>query len=288
LTPVQLLGPPPGPTREVLGIPVVDGKVPGRWSGAFQTEQIVADSDRVLIRQGDAALYVAHGYEVVVETRSEKERLDYDYLAYALASRVLLRQRRRFCLHATMIVSPQGQGIAITGDSMAGKSTTTMELMRRGWRFVCDDVLEVRLEGGVAVAVPFERPIHLSDASARLLGADPEIGRHLPVRDKRVFSLAGDLEPKPLVGIVRLRLGVGAVTWQPLSALEALPLIAVHSDPLGTCQHPALRSDFLAWGAGVVAHTPLCDVVRPAIGTSIIEVADAVAAWSSRLPAGGV
>jgi len=41
-----------------------------------------------------------------------------------------------------------GVGVLIRGPSGVGKSETALELIRRGYRLVADDVVELRLEGG--------------------------------------------------------------------------------------------------------------------------------------------
>jgi hypothetical protein len=272
----ELLQPPPGVTRELLGVPVTEGRVPDRWPAAVQTPAIAADADRLLVSVPGAAAYISHGNAVVVESRSEADRLDSDYIVYAVAARALLWQRRRFSLHATLVAAPGGPAVAVTGSSMAGKSTTTMALVRRGWPFACDDIVQVDLRGGVPIAVPCERPVHLSDAAARLLNADPAIGRPLPGRTKRVYSMVGDLTPRPLAAIVRLRLhGEASVEVRRLVALESMPVLAFHSDPHGICQLPGMRADYLRWTAGL-ASVPLLDVARPAGGDTVWEVADAI------------
>ncbi|MBD5560268.1 MAG: HPr(Ser) kinase/phosphatase [Clostridia bacterium] len=98
-----------------------------------------------------------------------------------------------------------GVGVYITGDSGVGKSETALELVKRGHRFVADDVVEIH---------------RLSDDS--LIGRSPDIIRHMMeirglgiidvsvlygmgsvVRDKAI-NLAIHLEPGDIRNIDRL------------------------------------------------------------------------------------
>lgn len=71
--------------------------------------------------------------------------------------------------------------------------------------------------------VPHERPLHLSDPAARLLGGDPASGRELPGRAKRAYHLAGDLTARPLAAVVHL-------TADP--TLAEGPPVLQHLDPV--------------------------------------------------------
>lgn len=276
---LSLLGPPGGPTREVVGVPILDGRVPEPWAAPISSPRVCADEQRVLVRQLGVGLYVEHGQRVVIEAADAAERLDFDYLAYALAARLVLIQRHRFTLHASLVISPDGQAVAITGDSMAGKSTATAMLIRDGWRFACDDTVEVEVAAGRATAVPHARPVHLADSAARLLGAEPAAGRHLPGRHKRAYALSGDLARRDLAMIVRLRAeGDGAPRSHRLSPPAAAPVVGAHSDMAGICHLPALRPAYFAWTTQLVSAVPVVDVVRPVGVDSVSAVADVIAA----------
>lgn len=272
-----MLGSPPGPTRQILDCEVREGPTPQPWPARVDNHRILADHDRALVVHDQASLYVSHGDEVVISAPDDTTRLEYDYLVYAFASRLLLLQRRRFTLHATLVVSPAGDALAITGHSTAGKSTTSVELARRGWQLVCDDVVEVRMSGERVLAVPFLRPVHLSDEAARMLGTDPALGRELPGRDKRVYSIEADPAVRQLTAVVRVDLGAAAeVVAQVIPPLDALPVISMHSDPNGICELPEYRGEYLVWTGSIVSRLPVLDVRRPASGDSVSAVADAI------------
>jgi hypothetical protein len=268
----------------VLGREVVEGPTPARWAARVDNERVLADHDRALVTHDGASLYVAHGAEVVIDAPDPEARLAHDYLVYAYASRLLLLHERRFTLHATLVDLPSGDAVAVTGMSTVGKTTTSVELHRRGWTLVCDDVVEARVRADGVTALPYPRPVHLADDAAGRLGIDPAVGRVLPGRFKRVYSIPPDDRPRRLAGIVRLGLAkVPRVQVEQLSALEALPWLAMHSDPNELCELPEYRADYLQWVGGLVTHVPVLGLTRPQDGDSVEAVVDAVEQWGATL-----
>jgi hypothetical protein len=238
-------------------------------------DRVWADEDRALVRIRDLSLYVAGGDRVVVQAPDLAARSEHDYLVYGWAARLLLWQRRRLTLHAALVVTPDGRAVALAGDSGAGKSTTTVELIRRGWRYACDDVAELALPG--PQAVPFERPVHLSDDAARLLGADPAVGRPLPWRSKRVYALEPDLLVRPLAAVVRLSAApVDRPVAQVLEPVEALMSLLRIGDRIGIVELPALRRAHVDWLGALVRTVPVVNLDRPATGDTVGHVADLV------------
>jgi hypothetical protein len=64
-------------------------------------------------------------------------------------------------------VSRGGQAALLVGSSGHGKTTLTLELVRRGWRFLSDDFAPVDAAG---VVRPFPRRVNVTDATLVLLG----------------------------------------------------------------------------------------------------------------------
>lgn len=270
-------------TETVLDIPVERGPTPGPWDAPVVWRGVLwADENRALFRRGPIGAYVELGHRVVLDTPTDAEASEHDYVIYSIAARMLLIQRRRFSLHATLVVAPSGTMIAVAGDSMAGKSTSVLELVRRGWTFSCDDIAEVMAPG--ATAVPYERPIHLSDQAARMLGADPAIGRPLPGRGKRAYRLAGDLTPRPLAAVVRLSADAeGSPAFQRLDPVAALVLLTGLSERLGIAELQGLRADHLAWLGDLLRHVPVFQLRRPAGGDTVAQVGDLVETIAQQL-----
>jgi hypothetical protein len=268
-------------TREVLGSAVAEEAAPEPWDAAVAVPpQLWADADRMLFRAERAAVYVEASGRVVLEAADEQARSDYDWLLYATAARALLTMRGRFNLHATLVVPPGGgAAVAVLGDSGAGKSTTTVALVRRGWRLACDDIVEVRHDTGGPVAHPVRRPLHLSDEAAVLLGLDAADGRPLPLRGKRAYAVPTALEPVPLGALVVLSpLAAREVAATRVDALAALPTVAASADRYGIATLPEHRAAFLSWSTALCAGAQVWDVRRPAGADTVEAVADAVAA----------
>lgn len=107
------------------------------------------------------------------------------YLSVALAPRTML--------HAGL-VDVYGAGILILGKSGAGKSETTLELVRRGHRLIADDTVEVRL--------PAER---------ELIGRSPDLQRHFM-----------EIKGLGIINVKRLY-GIGAVKLEsPINLVVSL------------------------------------------------------------------
>jgi hypothetical protein len=81
-------------------------------------------------------------------------------------------------LHASAVESPHGT-VVVLARSGAGKTTLAIELMRRGWPLVADDVLALRSRGGAVLAFPATPHINLPDEQPETSAA--ELGETLGV-----------------------------------------------------------------------------------------------------------
>ena len=64
--------------------------------------------------------------------------------------------------HATFVVV-HGTGTLITGNSGVGKSECALELVARGWKFISDDVVEIKRVGGHLVGSAHETVRHMME-----------------------------------------------------------------------------------------------------------------------------
>jgi hypothetical protein len=273
----------PGLTRHVLDVPVTFGPVPPAWDATVVAPPYAwAEADRLRFAADDAELYV-EADRVLFDAPDDDVRASADWMLYSTAARAMLTFRREYNLHASLVVAPSGAAVAVLGDSGAGKSTTTIELIRRGWRLGSDDVVVVRHGDDGTVAHPIDRPIHLSDAAARLLGGDPAVGRPIPDTIKRAYAVDADLAPRPLSALAILSTTAeGAdVTARQVDGLAALPTIALSADRYRIGRMPEHRQHFLSWTTRLCRDVPIWDVRRPAGGDTVGAVADAVAATVS-------
>ncbi|HEX7050415.1 MAG TPA: hypothetical protein VF188_09465 [Longimicrobiales bacterium] len=144
------------------------------------------------------------------------------FSALTLASALLLNRMRRALLHAAAIVAPDGGAWLLVGDAFAGKTTTTVNLIRSGWDYISDDhVVLGRAPDGAIVVEGWPRAFHLDRGYA----AGVPLGERDPVEPtdfgpgawRRSARLAGVLFPR----VVAER----PTATSPATAADALTLL---------------------------------------------------------------
>jgi hypothetical protein len=85
-----------------------------------------------------------------------------------VSSALLLGRLGRTLVHAAAVVDPAGRAWLLVGDTHAGKTTTTVNLLRAGWGFLSDDhvVAFAGGDGGVWIE-GWPRPFHVDEGWAR-------------------------------------------------------------------------------------------------------------------------
>ena len=118
---------------------------------------------------------------------------------------MMIQRREHVALHASAVLGPDGGAWVFVGNSGAGKSTTALQLQRRGLPIVADDL--VMIDGGserLLVATP---TVRLFDRPDRV----PEAVEHRPVlagRNKFWYRLRGTETPPsevPIRAVVSLQ-----------------------------------------------------------------------------------
>jgi hypothetical protein len=123
------------------------------------------------------------------------------YSAATLACALLLGRMGRALVHAAAVAPPGGGAWLLVGDTHVGKTTTTANLLRTGWKYVSDDhvVLHRDAEGRIAVE-GLPRPFHLDEGweegtvHRRRGSTDPR--ERFPGAWRRSAPLAGLLFPR--------------------------------------------------------------------------------------------
>ncbi|HEV7590074.1 MAG TPA: hypothetical protein VGO40_18295 [Longimicrobium sp.] len=118
-----------------------------------------------------------------------------------LASALLLGRMHRALVHAAAIVAPDGGAWLLAGDARAGKSTTSVNLISAGWRFVSDDnVVLFRGADGAVRVEGWPRRFHLDEGweAGTPLHRRGEVDPHerWPGQWVRTAPLAGLLFPR--------------------------------------------------------------------------------------------
>ncbi len=102
----------------------------------------------VLKRQGDRAQIRIDGREYRVEQR------DVVGLCYIVLLRATLRRIRSHLLLHAGVLERRGRGVLLVGGSGSGKSTLALELVRRGFKLLSDDVAAIRLADNMVEPFP--------------------------------------------------------------------------------------------------------------------------------------
>ncbi len=118
-----------------------------------------------------------------------------------VACALLLGRMHRALAHAAAVVAPDGGAWLLTGDTHAGKSTTCVNLITAGWRFVSDDHVVLFRDGAGRLAVEgWPRRFHLDHGweEGRPVHVRGEVDPHQrwPGRWMRTAPLAGILFPR--------------------------------------------------------------------------------------------
>ena len=136
-----------------------------------------------------------------------------------LASALLLGRMHRALVHAAGIVAPDGGAWLLAGDARAGKSTTSVNLIAAGWRFVSDDnVVLFRGPGGAAWVEGWPRRFHLDE------GWEEGVPRHRRGEVDPHERWPGQwVRTAPLAGLLYPRVAADRPTeLSPVAASEAL------------------------------------------------------------------
>jgi len=195
----------------------------------------------------------------------------------------LLFQRGLVPLHGNTIATKHGVAIFV-GKIGAGKSATTMAMLRRGHQLVADDISAVSIEASNQAAPPSVLPgfprLKLWRASLQHFGCDPAAFQHLrPGLDKfhvPVLEQFSDT-PQPLRAIYILEPGdAPEVRIRTLSGLEKLQELRPHlyklRFPDAVQNFPPLMAKFCR----LIDLVKVSIVERPREGNSIEAVADAI------------
>lgn len=174
-----------------------------------------------------------------------------------------LRLRNITCLHASGVVTG-GVALACGGESGAGKSTLAAHFAAAGHAVLSDDVLPLTLKKGAVQAVSGYRRLRLFPAScAHHANLPDELPRLTEGWDKRYLELTRHGLPfhqgsAPLRAIYLLDWSRrdGPVRIEPLSATEALPLLAANSRRI-KMPDPAMRRQAFLFLGHLVREVPV-------------------------------
>jgi len=229
----------------------VDG---GSWRGQL------SDGNELAVEQGPGGLLFSFGESAWFHLDPTRERLgcaslDPDQLDWqrVLVDRVLplvSLARGREALHAAAVETPLGV-VAIAAGSGSGKSTLAAELMRRGHRFFCDDILVLDGAGG-AIAHPGAPHMNLDLPGVSAVSAElPALASTLGIlADERWVEVAANAahEPRRVAAIVLFERATGLSLQArrlPASPLTLVPLMLGLPDEVREAATFAVYSDLV-------------------------------------------
>jgi hypothetical protein len=192
-------------------------------------------------RDGDTLLvhgsHASHRLDASMQTLAVSPRCPGPAWQRALLTKVLpivSIMRGYEALHAGAVDSPWG-AVAVAAPTGTGKTTLALELMRRGWPLLSDDVLALAATPHGVVAFPGVPQMNVSRTA-------PEVGRTLAqLADERWIAVRDAArEPCPVCAIVLLERGRGS----------ALELRVLPSSPLPLTPYMLGLPDELAREAG--------------------------------------
>ncbi len=233
------------------------------------------DKLRVLVSQGTTITYSRYPGATDSELR-----------LYMLGSAMgaILMQRGHIVVHGNALVLPQFDGAAICiGDSGAGKSTTAIAMMQRGYRILADDVCPITAEGIALSGMPRAK---MWDDTAQQLRIDTSSLARLRL-DEAKFDLPLDPsqrgEPEPARAFFELvPEDVDEVSVSPLSGTQKFMTLRNNIYRPEYLLPLKLEAEYLQRVAKIAASTPIFRVTRPTQGFDIDSVLDAILETAER------
>ena len=154
-------------------------------------------------------------------------------------------------MHASVVVRPGGGAVAFTGPVGAGKSTTALALVSKGWRMLSDDRL---ILDGHHRAYPVAPYLRVAKDAASHFGHDAVLpAGHHKVRLRAGSGLTAHDEPISLERVVFLQNSTNGTAATRLSGRDASLAVLASLLQLGLDQPPLQRRVFERVGSLIAA-----------------------------------
>lgn len=263
------------------GVNVQQGKVPHQLEGGTLAEEGIQMNAHEFLIDNDAfgRILITHD-NIVIDPYDGESVEDLAFLVYGLAPRLLRILRRRFSVHASAVVIPGG-ALALMGHSMAGKSTTTVGLLERGYPLIVDDVLPVDIINGIPMVHGWQRPVHLRASASEYFGyaSEPVLGGGPQAKTQLLFE--ANTDQHRLRYLVQLTLQTQPVVGEGVSLVrlrgrDAFAACVQHTEGAGISTAHGRAEDFFTWVSAIANKVPVYRVSRPADSWSLEAVLDAV------------
>lgn len=235
-------------------------------------EFVSLDDDTVVFRNDIMTLVVQGTCAVSIDVRPGVHDDLVDALLYGYAMRVLFLHAGVFNLHGSLVrftARGDGRTVAVAGHSGAGKSTTVSYLAATsGASILIDDVVPITVDDGVAVAHPFDRPVHLLPDAATRLGMDATAVSDDPSSGigKLVADIASASGPVAIDELVLVTLAepdaIDPLTITAVTGAERLRYVVRASNSSGLLSFGKRADAYFAWAVQVASAVDITHIVR--------------------------
>lgn len=142
------------------------------------------------------------------DCKSSKAREHLLFNIFLTCHRMLLKRLGIIPLHSAMVVY-KDKGILLAGVSGAGKTTTSLRLIRRGFHFISDDQILLTFRQRRFIAHSHARPLYLSQDNQPFFPELKTLWHQLPIRNlKRKKTVSLNLLDRLFPGRRKTKAGV--------------------------------------------------------------------------------
>lgn len=104
-------------------------------------------------REDSGHFMIEGGKKITVDVLADGNMLMVSSMILSACFALIILQRNELCLHGSCLEN-EGKAFAVCGESGAGKSTVTMELLKEKFGFVADDTVRINTKGTDVLAYP--------------------------------------------------------------------------------------------------------------------------------------
>ena len=242
-------------------------------------QRIEADSDRCRITYESLGTFLVESGKRILYDPSTPGKEDLKIFRRLLenqAMTVLLLQRGLLVLHASA-ASVDGKAVVFLGSQTAGKSTMTAAFHQAGYPMVADDVVAIRVDGGVPTVVPGVPQIRLCmDSIAGLAVEDTIRYEHDWGPEKAYQPIEDQSTAVPLGGIYTLREDE-SISITDLKGSVAFLQLVTNTYAQGLLLDTNATTDHFEQCTAVLEQTPTQQLYRPKEFDRVPEVVDLIA-----------
>lgn len=242
-------------------------------------QRIEADPDRCRITYESLGTFLVESGERILYdpyVSGKEDKKIFRRLLENQAMTVLLLQRGLLVLHASA-ASVDGKAVVFLGSQTAGKSTMTAAFHQAGYPMVADDVVAIRVDGGVPTVVPGVPQIRLCTDSIEGLGVENTIRYEHDWGPEKAYQPIDDQSAAvPLGGIYTLQEDE-SISITDLKGSVAFLQLVTNTYAQGLLSDTNATTDHFEQCTAVLEQTPTRQLHRPKKFDRLPEVFDLIA-----------